>query len=596
MSLSFSSYSFKYPRSDEVNLIDINLKVKKGERVCVLGATGSGKSTLFMSMNGVIPHVLKGKIEGEVVTDGINIAESHPMELSHHISVVYADPTLGTVAMTVEDDVAFGPQCLGLKREVTAERVKKSLDQVGLFGFEKRSINTLSGGELQLTSIAAALSMRAPILALDEPLAMLDPIGKDLVTGALKSISETGGNTILLSEAGGDIEYIAPRVDRIIVIHEGRIIKDDSTLDVLSDAELLREVGIDPPQVTVLAAMLDGPSPRPISFEEAVPYFRKLLKKKGITKIKAPEKKVQYKPKGEPIISIRNLHHVFIGAKPVHALAGVSEDIYPGEFIGLIGQNGSGKSTLSQHLVGVYRPTDEEGHTTIPDETEIVVDGINFTELMRRGMFAVQDIVTNINYVFQNPDTMLFAETVEEEVGYGPLHLGFSEEEIKERVDDAFELYDLEKHREDPTIFLTRDLKTYVTAASVIAMRPNVIIIDEPTTGLDYDSSIRVMESLTKLQKRGHTIIIITHNMALVSKYTKRCIVLGKGKIFMDGPTRQVFSHPEVLQKVNILPPQITQLAQELGDLGFPPDIMTVEEMHEMIKTNENEQKKRKRS
>jgi energy-coupling factor transport system ATP-binding protein len=127
-------------------------------------------------------------------------------------------------------------------------------------------------------------------------------------------------------------------------------------------------------------------------------------------------------------------------------------------------------------------------------------------------------------------------------------------------------------------------------------MRPNVIIIDEPTTGLDYDSSIRVMESLTKLQKRGHTIIIITHNMALVSKYTKRCIVLGKGKIFMDGPTRQVFSHPEVLQKVNILPPQITQLAQELGDLGFPPDIMTVEEMHEMIKTNENEQKKRKRS
>jgi len=586
MSVTISDLTMQYLRSDEKNLKNVSLKVKKGERIGLLGPTGSGKSSLFMTLNGTIPHFLKAKISGKIVVDGIETLESTTQELARHVGVVYADPSLSTAALAVEDDVAFGPQCLGWKTEKIQRAVKDALKATRLAGFELRSTSTLSGGELQAVSVASILAMQTPILALDEPLTMLDPIGKQLIIEVARDVSSKGKRTTLVSEAGGDIEYFAELVDRIIVLYEGEVLADDSTHNILTDHKLLGKIGVEPPQVTKLANLLKGPRPHPINLKEAIPYFRKLLRKMRVKKIARVKKAVRKKRTEKPVASVRNLHHVFAGLHSVHALKGISFDIYPREIIGLIGQNGSGKTTLSLHLVGIHSPTDTEGRDRIPDDCTILVAGADITELKRRKVFKFFDLLSNVNYAFQNPDNQLFEETIELEVGFGPKQLGLSEEEIKKRVDDALNLYGIVDHREDPVMFLTKDMKTYTATASIVALGPTVLIIDEPTTGLDFRSSHRVMEALKELKRRGHTIIVITHDMRLVAEYADRLIVMGKGEIHLDGPPHEVFAKTGLLAKVFVQPPQITMLGQELSDLGFPPGITTVREMHELIKKN----------
>ena len=584
MSVNVSDFTMQYLRSDEKNLKNVNLKVKKGERVGILGPTGSGKSSLFMSLNGTIPHFLKGKVSGKIIVDGIETLDSTTQELARHVGVVYADPSLSTAALAVEDDVAFGPQCLGWKTEKIQRSVKDAIKATRLSGFELRSTSTLSGGELQAVNVASILAMQTPILALDEPLTMLDPIGKQLIIEIVRRASTEGGRTTLVSEAGGDIEYFTSLVDRIVVLYNGEVIADDSTHNILTNYKLMDKIGVEPPQVTRLAHLLEGPRPYPINLKKAIPYFRKLLKKMQIKKTARVKKAVRKKRTEKPIVSVRNLHHVFPGLHPVHALKGISFDIYPKEIIGLIGQNGSGKTTLSLHLVGIQSPTDAEGRDRIPDDCTILVSGADITELKRRKVFKFFDLLSNVNYAFQNPDNQLFEETIELEVGYGPKQLGLSEKEIKKRVDDALNLYGIADRREDPVMYLTKDMKTYTATASIVALYPTVLIIDEPTTGLDFRSSHRVMEAIKELKRRGHTIIIITHDMRLVAEYADRLIVMGKGEIHLEGPPHEVFAKTELLAKVFVQPPQITMLGQELSDFGLPPGITTVKEMHQLIR------------
>ena len=586
MSISVKDYTMKYMRSDNDNLRNISLDIKKGERVGVLGPTGSGKTTLFMSFNGTIPHFMKASVEGEIVVEGLKTLDHSTVELAQHVGVVYADPHLATVALAVEDDVAFGPQCLGWSTEAIRETVHEALKRTRMQGFEKRSTTTLSGGELQAVSIASILAMRTQILALDEPLTMLDPIGKQMIIEMLATLFSEKQITLIVSEAGGDIEYFSQLVDRIVVLYNGEILADGPRHEILMNEKLLEKIGIQPPQVTGLAHMLNGPQPYPVTLDEAIPYYKKLLRKRKIRQVKVTKTKTKKKRTGKPIISVRNLHHTFTGLHLVHALKGIDLDIYPGEMIGLIGQNGSGKTTLSLHLIGIYKPTSVEGREVIPDDTVIIINRMNITELMKRGLFQFYDLITTINYAFQNPDNQLFEDTIELEVSYGPKQLGLPEEEVEERVNDALSLYGIKDRKEDPVIFLTKDLKTYTAAASIVALRPKVLIIDEPTTGLDFNSSRRVMMSLKELQRRGHTIIVITHNMRLIAEYVDRCIVMGNGEIFMDGTPGEIFSHPEVLRKVFVQPPQITQLTQGLTDLGFPPDVRNIEEMFKIIDKN----------
>lgn len=582
MSVSISDYTMQYLRGEHESLRGINLKIKKGERVGILGPTGSGKTSLFMSLNGTIPHFLKSHTKGKIMVDGLDILEHTTVELAQHVSIVFADPSLSTVALAVEDDVAFGPQCLGWETPEIQKTVKEALQSVRLTGFERRSTSTLSGGELQALSIASMISMRTPILALDEPLCMVDPIGKKMIIDVIRDIAAREERTVLISEAGGDVEYFSELVNRIVVMQDGEIIEDASREEVLTNEKLMEKIGVQPPQVTRLAGMLDGPEPYPLGLEDGISYFKKLFKDRRLKQVKVEEKRPE-KKLGKPIISVRNLHHVFTGLHDVHALNAINFDIYPGEIVGLIGQNGSGKTTLSLHLVGIHHPTDEKGKDVIPEDAEIIVDGANITELKRRRLFQFYDLLEHVNYAFQNPDNQLFEDTIGIEVSYGPKQLRLPDEEIQKRTDYALSLYGIQNHKDDPIIFLTKDMKTYTAAASIVAIGPKVLIIDEPTTGLDFNSSQKVMKALHELRSKGHTIIMITHDMRLIAEYADRCIVMGGGKIYLDGSPSKVFSKPEILAKVFVQPPQITRLGQALTDFGFPPGITTVNEMYELV-------------
>jgi energy-coupling factor transport system ATP-binding protein len=245
--------------------------------------------------------------------------------------------------------------------------------------------------------------------------------------------------------------------------------------------------------------------------------------------------------------------------------------IYEGEFVALIGQNGSGKTTLAYHLVGILKPSN-------PDAV-VIVDGINVPRT------PINEVIKHINYVFQNPRLQLFSETFGDEVAYGPKMMGLPKEEVEKRVEEALSLFGLERFKDSPQIGLTRKIETFLAAASIIAMKPKIIIFDEPTGRLDELSLNKFMEVLMELRKKGHTIIIITHDMELAA-LADRVVVMNQGQVLMQGHPKDVFSKSSLLEKVWLKPPQITQLAQKLGELGVPQDILTVEEFYDFITQN----------
>lgn len=272
----------------------------------------------------------------------------------------------------------------------------------------------------------------------------------------------------------------------------------------------------------------------------------------------------EIKPNNDPYIVVKQL--IYRYPDETLALDGINLMVKEGEFIAFIGQNGSGKTTLSKCLNGLFKPT----------QGEVIVDGLNSKNT------SIVQMVKRVGYVFQNPDHQLFNNNCWDEIAYGPRNIQLDEEEVKIRVDEAAKVVDLhESYFSEHPFFLSKGLRQRVAIASILALRPKVIIVDEPTTGQDYKQSIEIMNFLVRLnEESGHTIIIITHDMPIVARYAQRVIVMGLGKIIADGTPQDVFSQPEVLAQTYIEPPQITQFAQAVSSLGFRNDILTVKEMY----------------
>ncbi|MBN1247537.1 MAG: energy-coupling factor transporter ATPase [Anaerolineae bacterium] len=268
---------------------------------------------------------------------------------------------------------------------------------------------------------------------------------------------------------------------------------------------------------------------------------------------------------GEAYIQVRNL--TFAYPDGTLALSDISLEIFEGEFIALIGQNGSGKTTLSKCLNGLYKPT----------SGDVIVDGLNSKSS------SIVQMVRRVGYVFQNPDHQLFNNNCWDEIAYGPRNIQLSEDEVKERVEEAIQVVGLpQAYRQEHPFFLSKGLRQRVAIASILALRPQVIIVDEPTTGQDARQSLEIMGFLKALnEEHGHTVIIITHDMPIVGQYARRTIAMGRARIIADGPTRDVFTQSEILSETNLAPPQITQLAQSVQALGFDPGTLTVDEMLE---------------
>jgi energy-coupling factor transporter ATP-binding protein EcfA2 len=578
--IDFKNFSFQYLYQEEGEnaLDDITLEIGNGSVVGLLGRAGAGKSTFVKSLNGLCPQVEIGTQKGDLFIEGINTRDKEVNELARKVGIVLQNPEVQIFSLTVWDDVAFGPSNLGMDRDEIIRRVDRSLKALELAGMSDRSPNNLSGGEQQLLAIAGVLAMEPKVLAFDEPVSMLDPIGKEQVLKAMFSITEKSEGVSLITESGADIEAVAEFIDYIVVLDEGKVVAKGLPNEVLQD-DLMNEIGVGRPQVTEVFMEMKKAGINigdiPITLDQASTNLKKTLAKMKITDIKQPPiEETKKREFGETVIEVKNLHHVYKNG--VHALNGVSFDIPQGQMVGIIGQNGSGKTTLAKHLVGLLKATNKDAVLRIKD-----------LDCMSKKT-KLEDIIKVSNYIFQNPDDQLFAETAIQEVQFAPTMLEMPADVMKKEVREAMDVFGLWPHRKRYVYGLDEDLKTYLAIACVLPMHPEILLIDEPTTGLDTKGEQVMMDSLHRLNDEfGKTIVIITHNMKTVANHCDRAIVLSKGNIILDGAPKEIFTQNEKLLQADIYPPQVTRLGQALaGEFNFPRDVLSVNEMIELLKFN----------
>ena len=575
-SIEFKDFSFRYLQQPEgqMALSNVTFDAAEGSVIGVIGKAGAGKSTLVKSLNGLVPQVELGYQDGDIVVDGINTRDVAVNQMAKHVGIVLQNPEVQIFSLTVRDDIAFGPANLGVPREEIFRRVERALVDAELIPLANRNPNDISGGEQQSLAIAGILAMEPKVMAFDEPVSMLDPLGKQRVMEVMQQVTRRNKTTSVCTESGADIEALADVVDRMVAIDKGKVVLDGTPEEVLQ-SDITFDIGVGRPQVTELFLRLRGKGIDlgrvPITLDQAYGYLREQLRQKGVTRLVRPPSFVLEKTNhfGQNIVELENVHHYY--NPQVHALKGVSFSIPERQIVGIIGQNGSGKSTLARHLVGLLKPTNKDA--------VLRVKGQDIRKM------KMDKIIRMINYVFQNPDDQLFAETIWDEVAFAPRMLDYKEDVVKELTEEALKVFGLGEHRNRYIFGLDEDLKTYLAISCILPLHPDVLLIDEPTTGLDAQGEIKMMESLKFLRdEMGKTVVIITHNMKTVGNHCDRVLVMSKGNLILDGTPRDVFAQTDKLLEGDILAPQVTRLGQQLADeFGCPRDILTVDEMAEIL-------------
>ena len=543
--INLKGLKFQYKSGSDLALDGIDLEVYPGEFVAVIGPSRAGKSTMCLTLNGLIPHFLEGTMEGDVSVTGKSTRESSVKVLSKEVALVFQDFESQLFSTSAALDVAFGPENFALEHEEIVRRVQDSLEMVGLSGFEQREPASLSGGEKQRLAIASALALNSPILVLDEPTTDLDPVGKSSVLKVAGMLRDTHKHTIICVEHEMEELIVA---DRIVLVIEGKIKMQGTPKDVLTNVDLLSENGVMPLGIPNLFTAL-GIESAALTVEEGAEELNRLGYQLSSTLYQRliSEDLARRKSYGHPIIKVQNLSFGYTPSTPI--LKNLSFDILEGEFLAILGQNGSGKTTLAKQFNGLLLPTD--GKVLVVGE-----------DTKSSGIYKLSK---TIGYVFQNPDNQIFADTIGDEVAFGPKNYKFSPEEISIRVKEALDSVGLGGREGEDPFSLTKGERQRVAVASVLAMKPKILILDEPTTGLDYKEQIGIMELLKKLNNEGTTIIIITHSMWAVSHYAHRGIVMNHGQVVLEGSIRDIFANEETLIDLHLKPLQITQLSNRFG-------------------------------
>ena len=531
----------------------VELDVEEGQFIAVLGANGSGKSTLAKHINALLLPT-----EGQVLTCDMDTADDEFLwEIRKSAGMVFQNPDNQIVASVVEEDVGFGPENLGVPTEEILTRVKDSLAAVGMTKYSKSSPNHLSGGQKQRVAIAGILAMEPKCILMDEPTAMLDPIGRREVMDTVRRLNKEKGITVIL------ITHYMEEVidaDRIFVMSDGHVAMQGTPKEIFARVEELKELRLEVPQVTELAYELSkrgvAMPPAILTPEEFVEEYRKAVG----TSVKLPSENEipERKPEGDPVLSLRDVRYVY-GEKTAFetvALTDVNLDLYQGEYVGLIGHTGSGKSTLIQLLNGLEHAT--EGTVSFRGE-DIFREGYNRRELR-----------SNVGLVFQYPDHQLFETTILADVSFGPKNQGLSDEEVKERAEWALRLTGVDSAMwQYSPLELSGGQKRRVAIAGVLAMKPKVMILDEPTAGLDPAGRDEILGEIDRIRKEtGMTVVLVSHRMEDVARFADRLIVISDGHIkYADSP-RAVFRHRDELTDVGLEVPQVTQIMQMLSESG----------------------------
>ncbi|WP_294373326.1 ABC transporter ATP-binding protein [uncultured Clostridium sp.] len=542
--IEFKDFSFKYKVQAKPTLKNINLTIYEGEKVLIVGPSGSGKSTLSNAVNGLVPFKYEGEITGSLKINSKETKKLSISEISNMVGTVLQDPDGQFIGLTVGEDIAFKLEndCISLNE--MRKRVAEAARMVDIEEYLAASPHKLSGGQKQRVSLGGVIAAQADILLFDEPLASLDPAAGNHAIELIDEVQKNSKKTVLIIEHRLE-EVLYRHVDRIIVVNNGEIVSDSTPAKLLC-SNILKENGIrEPLYITALkyAGCEVDEKLNPESVE-------KLNYEKCSEKIHSWFNNAAHNKKdnlNNPILEVKNITFKYSNNREV--LKKVSFTINKGEMVSIVGRNGAGKSTVSKLICGFYKPS----------SGEILFNGRNIEN------DTIKERAEKIGVVMQNPNQMISKTMIFDEVAFGLKIRNYDDEEIKNRVYKALKICGLYKMRNWPVSALSFGQKKRVTIASILAINPEIIILDEPTAGQDFKHYTEIMEFLKELNKKGITIIMITHDMHLMLEYTDRAIVLSDGEKIKDAEAAEILTDAQIIQKANLRETSLYTLALRCG-------------------------------
>ena len=535
--ISFNHFTVQYDAQAEATLKDISFDIAKGEKVLILGPSGSGKSTLAQCLNGIIPNIHKGQAKGQVRIDGQDIFNQSIYDKSQSVSTVLQDPDGQFIGLTVAEDLAFALENDCADQSEMKDKVALWAERLDLTSLLNHRPQDLSGGQKQRVSLAGVLIDESPILLFDEPLANLDPkSGQGTIDLIDKIHEEVGATTIIIEHRLEDVLYRP--VDRILLVNKGELLFNGRPDELLSSTLLLENGIRDPLYLTVL---------RQLGFDTTRAQNLSQLDALDLSGLGIPDSVLRDKTETstDSILKVEGLS-VSYGDNPA-VIEDMSFSLKKGERLAIVGKNGAGKSTLAKALCGF-----------VPSQGQLIYKGRDISQ------DSIAERSERIGFVLQNPNQMISQTMIFDEVALGLRLRGIEETEVEERVHEVLKTCGLYSFRKWPISALSFGQKKRVTIASILVLKPEIIILDEPTAGQDYKTYTDIMNFLDSLQKQGHTIVMITHDMQLMLEYSDRCIVVLEGKIIADDNPVTILNQKDLLESANLKQTSLYSLGQKL--------------------------------
>ena len=536
--IELKDFSFQYKAQSEPTLKNLNLTIYKGEKVLIVGPSGSGKSTIGQCLNGIIPNIYKGTSSGQFLIQGKEAFDLSIYEKSHLVSTVLQDTDGQFIGLSVAEDLAFALENDMVDLGTMKERVQSWAERLDLMKLLDHRPQDLSGGQKQRVSLAGVLIDESPILLFDEPLANLDPkSGQDIIDLIDQIHEEQGTTTIIIEHRLEDVLYRP--VDRVILINQGQVLYNGQP-DELLRTTLLAENGIREPLYLTTLRQLGQDI-------DQLEHLDRLedIELTGVNR-SIPEATFTKTGETEELLKLEQISFAYQENHPI--LKDISLTIPKGQRLAIVGKNGAGKSTLAKAICGFI--TTEGQYTSRGEDIK---------------QESVKERAERVGYVLQNPNQMISTNMIFDEVALGLRLRGVSEEDIKERVYQALKTCGLYEFRKWPISALSYGQKKRVTIASILVLGPEILVLDEPTAGQDQRNYTEIMEFLDSLQEKGHTIVMITHDMQLMLDYSDRALVVSDGQILADLSPAELFTHPDILQEANLKETSIFALANRLG-------------------------------
>ncbi len=553
--IEIKNLTYTYPGAEEATLKGVNLEIERGDFLAVVGNNGCGKSTLCKVINGLIPHFITGEFSGTVKIDGADTLDLEIGDLARKVGYVYQDFENQIVRPTVLDDASYA--CMNYAMKDYLERGRKALAQCGLEGREKDYIWQLSGGQTHLLALAGAVSLQPEVLILDEPIAQLDPQHADRIYEVLKELNRTYGKTIIVIEH--HTEYIADYCKHVLLLKDGRAEWKLPAKEALGRVEELRNCNIFPPQVTTAAYELekDGVLAEqiklPSTIEEGKTVFKELVYRENGKAAVSEEELFPKRKQGEIAVSCQDVSVSYrpVKGEPRKVFQSLDLELHKGEKIALIGSNGAGKSTLMKMLTGLLKPNSGQiriGDMDIRDKKP-------------------EQLSRYVSLVYQNPEDMFIKDSIQADISFAMQVRG--EECWKERTEELLEKFRLLDLKEQDGRLLSGGQMRRASLAIGVALKPQILLLDEPTANLDIATRKEIMRTLKEMEDITETVMIATHDMQLVCEWAQRIIVLCGGKVIADGTRDEIFGNQEVLETVGIRPPEIFSMGQALNPKAY---------------------------